>query len=185
MKNKGFTLVELLVMLIVLSILIAISVPNIAGIISNNRKSIMLDDANRMLDNAKVRLNVNEDEYLPKENNACTLLRLSALDRNDDFKSGPNGGEYDKNDSFVLITRLKSETEIEYNYYLRLIEIKDGKKYGINLASSTDVEKRNKEILDEKIVLNNIGSRDYTTEDFEKYKYSSELNSCANINDVK
>ena len=184
MRKNGFTLVELLVMLVVLSILIGISVPNIAGIISNNRKSMMLDDANRMLDNARVRLNVNESEYIPKDDE-CTLLRLSALERNDDFKSGPNGGVYDKNESFVLISKERSASGIEYIYYLRLIEIKDDKKYGINLALSTDVEKRNKEILEEKIELNNIGNRDYITEDFEKYKYSSILNSCASIKDVK
>ncbi len=184
MKKKGFTLVELLVMLVVLSILIGISVPNIAGIISNNRKSMMLDDANRMLDNAKVRLSVNESEYTPSIDN-CVLLRLSILDRNDDFKSGPNGGVYDKNESFILIRRDQSSSEIEYKYYLRLIEVKNEKNYGINFASSTDVEKRNKKILDEKVELNNIGNRKYNRKDFEKYKYSDETSFCASITDVK
>ena len=55
MNKKGFTLVELLVMLVVLGILIGITVPNIAGILKDNRKSMSYDDASRMIENAKVR----------------------------------------------------------------------------------------------------------------------------------
>ena len=42
-------------MLVVLSVLIGIAVPNITGILKDNKNSMTLDDANRMLDLARVK----------------------------------------------------------------------------------------------------------------------------------
>ena len=52
MNNKGFTLVELLAMLVVLAILMGIAIPNITGILANNKVNVMKADASKMTDGA-------------------------------------------------------------------------------------------------------------------------------------
>lgn len=96
MNRKGFTLVELLVMLVVLSVLIGIAVPNITGILRDNKNSMTLDDANRMLDSARVKATTEPKVLELEYDGDCTVLRLSYLDKNDDYKKGPNDGSYDK-----------------------------------------------------------------------------------------
>ena len=151
MNRKGFTLVELLVMLVVLSVLIGIAVPNITGILRDNKNSMTLDDANRMLDSARVKATTEPKVLELEYDGDCTVLRLSYLDKNDDYKKGPNDGSYDKSESFVVI-QLKKEyidgrEEIDYQYFVRLIEKKGDKLYGINMAPAANVEKREKDIF--------------------------------------
>ena len=152
MNKKGFTLVELLVMLVVLSILIGIAVPNIAGIIKDNKNSMTLDDANRMLDAARVKTTIEENILDLRYDGECSLIRLSYLDKNDNFKKGPNDGTYDMNESFVIIQLrvnmdIDGKKEYNYEYFVRLIEKKGSKIYGINMATASEVEKREKSIF--------------------------------------
>ena len=151
MNRKGFTLVELLVMLVVLSVLIGIAVPNITGILRDNKNSMTLNDANRMLDSARVKATTEPKVLELEYDGDCTVLRLSYLDKNDDYKKGPNDGSYDKSESFVVI-QLKKEyidgrEEIDYQYFVRLIEKKGGKLYGINMSPASKIEKREKDVF--------------------------------------
>ena len=81
----------------------------------------------------------------------CTVLGLSYLYKNDDYKKGPNDGSYDKSESFVVI-QLKKEyidgrEEIDYQYFVRLIEKKGDKLYGINMFPASKIEKREKDVF--------------------------------------
>ena len=40
LKNRGFTLVELLAMLVVLGILMAVTIPNITGILNQSKENM-------------------------------------------------------------------------------------------------------------------------------------------------
>lgn len=44
-NNKGFTLVEILAMLLVLGIIVAITIPNITGILSGQKENVYIEDA--------------------------------------------------------------------------------------------------------------------------------------------
>ncbi len=133
MKNcKGFTLVELLAMLTVLGILMVITVPNITGILSNNRLNVIKADANAMVEKAKMKIAKDNTITKPKANE-CVVLTLDYLNDNDDIKTGPNGGLYNVYESFVIFTR----TGNQYKYYVRLVEETEEGWFGFNIVDSS------------------------------------------------
>jgi len=128
LNNKGFTLVELLAMLVVLGILMAVTVPNISGILGSQKINVLKEDVSKMVDSAKIKVSSDNSIKKPK-NGKCLVFTLKYLDSNDDFKSGPNGGLYDMFGSFVIVKREGSR----YKYYVRLAEKTDkGGYYGVS-----------------------------------------------------
>ncbi len=134
-KKNGFTLVELLAMLVVLGILMAVTIPNITGILGNSRLNKTKNDATQIVETAKNR--VAKDSSIPKPKaNECLILTLNFLDDNEEFTTGANGGKYHEFESFVLYTR----EENKYKYYIRLLEEEDGSYAGIPLRDSTIID---------------------------------------------
>jgi len=124
LNNKGFTLIELLVMMVVLGILMAITVPNISGILSNQKENVLAEDVGKMVDTVKIKMS-NKNEIPPLNNNECIKFTLNLLNDNDEFKNGPNGEPYDFDNSFVIVKRNNKK----YEYYVKLVEKGD---YGVN-----------------------------------------------------
>ena len=119
MNRKGFTLVELLAMLVVLGILMGIAIPNISGILTNNKLNVMKADANKMVDTASMKFSKLTRAQRPKDNE-CLIYALNYLNDSGDINTGPNGGEYLQFDSF--------------RYYIRLVERKNSKYLGMNFV---------------------------------------------------
>ena len=130
MNRKGFTLVELIAMMAILAILMAITVPNISGILKNNKESIQVEDINKMIETAKQKFKNNEISY-PKTNSACAVLTLSSINTNDDFTTGVNGGTYLEDASYIVVKRVDSGSTYEYKYYVKLVERKANKSYAM------------------------------------------------------
>lgn len=140
-NNKGFTLVELLAMLVVLGILMAVAVPNITGIMSNQKTSMYKSDAMQMVESAKTK--VAKNKYIQKPaQGECLVFSLNYLNSNEDFSTGPNGGEYLPWDSYVVYAREGSR----YKYYVTLIEPDDSVNYGYYLADIDEI-KEHSELL--------------------------------------
>ena len=136
MKNKGFTLVEVLAMLVVLGIIVGITMPNITGILENQKVNTIIGDAKKMINSAKTEVLTNNDVYLPKENNQCVVLDLSKIDKNSDIKADADDEEYDRVNSFILI-KFKDK---KYEYHVRLAAKRsDDKYYGILDATESDL----------------------------------------------
>ena len=136
MNRKGFTLVELVAMLVVLGVLMAVTIPNISGILNQSKNNIIKDDVAKLVDTAKMRISSVEEIKKPK-NGQCLVFTLNFLNTNDDFEKGPNGGEYDINNSFVIVKREGQK----YEYYVTLLEKTKGKLYGVENIKFADFEK--------------------------------------------
>lgn len=128
MNKKGFTLVEIIAMMVVIGILMAITIPNISGIIKKNRESQAIEDINKMVGNAKAKLD--SGKIKPPYLNSCLVFTLKSLDTNDDIGTGLNGGTYDPYETIVVVTREPLEDEYyenatsSYKYYIHLYEEK-------------------------------------------------------------
>ncbi len=133
MNQKGFTLVELIAMMVVIGVLMLITVPNISGIIKKNRESVAIADINKMVATAQSRIET--DKTIPKLTNEkqCIVFNLKSLDGNNDINKGVNGGTYDKNQSVVVASKQKiagSSDTYTIKYYFGLLENKSvGARY--------------------------------------------------------
>lgn len=136
LNRRGFTLVELLAMLVVLAILMAITVPNISGILGKSKTDIIKEDVTKMVDTAKIKI-ASDNSIINPAKNKCLVFTLEYLNDNDDYKEGPNGGKYDFFDSFVIVKRVGSK----YKYYVRLKELNSSGNYGVNIADYDSFEK--------------------------------------------
>lgn len=119
MNNKGFTLVELLAVITILSILMLIAVPNIVGAVKRSRDKTFVEDAKKMISMAQY--------YQAKNTTKTGKFSLSQLDDSREIVNGPNNGLYDRDNSYVNITNSNG-----YVYTVCLQEEKSGKWYYIN-----------------------------------------------------
>lgn len=118
MKKNGFTLVELLASMVILGILMAITIPNIMGIMSQNKNEKYLEDAKKLVSAAKYKYASTEFVKKKLKANECYKMTLKYLN-NGEFDETPNGGEYDKNNSYVI---LRKDNSGKTNYYVTITE---------------------------------------------------------------
>ena len=134
-NNKGFTLVELLAMLVVLGVLIGISVPNITGILNQQKENAYIDDATKVINTAQMKLSTERKIKRPADGN-CIVFSLNYLDKASELKKSATGGEYIRKESYVIVRRNGQKIE----YTIRLIEkTATGDVYGIEGATLQDL----------------------------------------------
>ena len=131
MNNKGFTLVELLAMMVVLGIIMGVAIPNVMGILTTHKMNEVKSDAEKMVESTKIKMASNRDIIKPT-NGKCVVYSLNNVNDNQDVEIGPNGGAYREYDSFVVVKREGNQ----YHYYVRLVEeVKlNTEYYGIDLV---------------------------------------------------
>ncbi len=142
-NNKGFTLIELLAMLVVLGILIGISVPNITGILNQQKETAFIDDASRLVNTAQMMVSTNREIKRPADGK-CIVMSMTFLDKSAEIKKSADGGTYLREDSYVMISR--AGTKIYYT--VRLVETTtSGDVYGIDGIELSILEKEGTNIL--------------------------------------
>ncbi len=105
MNKKGFTLVELLAVIVLIAILSGIAVPNIMSSINNSKKNTFLLDAKRMVSKAEYLLSkdtVNRNK-LKRGEVTNIIYNFNDLNNNGEFQTDADGGIFD-NTSFVKIS---------------------------------------------------------------------------------
>ena len=61
-SSKGFTLVELLAVVVLMGILIGLGLPLIVGMIDSNRKKIYVSDAQKLISKAEYKIKASNSE---------------------------------------------------------------------------------------------------------------------------
>ena len=141
MNKKGFTLIELIATITILSIIMMVAIPNVISITRKNKNQTYINDARKMVTLAKYRFE--SDANIPRPTNDIPIvILLNALDKSE-LQKGPENGKYDVNRSFVKIIYDSSENKYVYSVQIaeEQNENEEGtKKYkGIILAKYSDI----------------------------------------------
>lgn len=95
MDKKGFTLIELILVIGIIGVILAFAIPNVTITLEKNKKDQMIADAKDMAEKAK--------NYILIKGCEKNILSLNLLDTNKEIKNSPYGGEYDRGSSYVSV----------------------------------------------------------------------------------
>jgi len=149
-NKKGFTLIEMLAVVLILGILITVAIPNIIATLDRNKKDTFIKDAKLAIVAAEYTITRDTKLEFP-DSNTTIVFPLSHL-KNLGLKESPFGTEYSLNHSFVAITKDPVGADSEYFYYVHLIACTDANCYntqdgsveknrGINLVRQDELDK--------------------------------------------
>ena len=117
LNNKGYTLVELLATMIILGIVMAVTIPNISGISTQNKITTYAEDAKKFKSSAEYMIRGDDTIDKPKDNNDCVVVNLKYLHGND-YDHPPYDGRYLMDHSIMVMVKLNNR----YEYYIQLVE---------------------------------------------------------------
>lgn len=124
MKNKkGFTLVEVIAVIIIIGILMLIAVPNVTGYILSSRKASFATDVHAYIETIRAEYESREyGPYLSDEEIMIVPIEIVVLEKGDSGKTP--FGNYDYSKSYVVIVPEKNG----YQFYANVV---DDAKYGV------------------------------------------------------
>lgn len=123
-NNKGFTLIQLIVCLIIMGLIIVFVVPKINETILNKKKDKMIEDAKLFVEKTKEYIESGKGGYPSGEN--IVRYNLNLIDLKSEIVNSPFKGVYDR--EYVLSDPYTSYITIENSY--------NGYKYGMCLTDT-------------------------------------------------
>ena len=159
MNSKGFTLVELLAAIVILSIIMVVAVPNVIGMVNNSKKNTYVEDAKKLASTAEYKFKASKIEK-PTET-SCVIISLRYLD-NSEIKESPNNEEYDKDNSYVIIQNEVKAVSSHNNYsryrYTTVLKEKDSSRGVFATNMDTLYTKKSKDLVKENISVSQTGN---------------------------
>lgn len=138
MDRKGFTLVELLGVIIILSIVMLIALPNINRVIERTKKDSYINDTKRMT--YLVKYEIKKGQINKPASGEKVIVTLKDLLTNE-IEKDKDGYTYDLDNSYVYITRENGELK----YYAQLVSMKKDHTYrGILLTNIEELSLEDK-----------------------------------------
>ena len=141
-KKRGFTLVELLSVIVILGLLIAIAIPNITKYITQSRKKTLATTISKYIDSGMV--SVNNGEYIFNDSNVIYAIPIECIpmERGGD---NPFGEWLQVNNEYwaYVLVQYNSE-EFSYNYGFTF---KDSSGYGMHPVSLEDMDIKGRNVL--------------------------------------
>ena len=119
MKNKGFTLVELLAVLAILALLIIIVAPNIINMIDRSKQEKFVADAKELITLAKYKSKLEKYESLFEQTGNCYTINATNLEFS--VINDPDGNQYDYSTSQVMYC-LENSRNV---FYVRMYSMGD------------------------------------------------------------
>jgi len=134
-NQKGFTLVELLAVIVILAILLAIAIPEVTKYITKSRKDGLVATAKDYAD--AVRKDATSEMYeLPISTNDVTIISLDYIKIEKGGKKSSFNGRWVNKNSYIAIINVGTELDPDYQYYVALT---DSKRYTIALTESEEI----------------------------------------------
>ncbi len=123
MNKKGFTLIELILVIGIIGVILAFAIPNVTTTLEKNKKDQMIADAKDMAEKAK--------NYILINGCQDSDLYLKKLDKNKEIKDSPYGGEYNRDTSYVRV-------ECNNNKYSIFLTSTDDKGNSVTLSDNNN-----------------------------------------------
>lgn len=177
-NSKGFTMVELLASLVILGLLMLVAVPNVTGILNQNRITTYVEDAKKLATTAEYKFRGDTTLVKPTVEGQCIAASLKYLD-NSEFENPPYDGEYMENESFIIMKKVSNG----YEYYVQLIERMPQSRgyHGVTLVNVNKLYKDDYNQYVKNFTIANVPVLESDSSAAALQTYSSSVASCGSI----
>ena len=134
-KENGFTLVELLAVVVILGLLLTLAVPAVSSYITSSKKGSFISSAKLFINQARSK--VLTEKTFPREKNEKVTIPIEDLNMEKDATKSSYGNSWVYEKSYIVIENIGTNMKPKYSYSVAL---EDKKGYCINLTLEDDLE---------------------------------------------